>query len=61
MKKQLIALTVLLVAVIAVSCGKKTESTMSSNEHFYYMTFAEGLAAAEQSGKSIVIDFYTDW
>lgn len=61
MKKQLIVLTVLLVAVLAISCGQKAEDTMSSNDSFVYSTFAEGFAAAEKSGKSIVIDFYTDW
>ena len=62
MNKRIITLLVFIMAILAVSCGKKAEETVSTQmESFYYTTFADAKVAAAETGKPIVIDFYTDW
>ncbi len=64
MKKKIFSLAVILMAVVAVSCGKKADEAQVSapaSGNYYYATFAEAKVAAEASGKSMVLDFYTDW
>ena len=62
MKKKFITLAAVILAVTAVSCGKKAEETsVPAGDNYFYTTFAEAKIAAEASGKSMVLDFYTDW
>ncbi len=64
MQKKILTIAAVIIAVIAVSCGKKAEEasvSAPSGDNFYYTTFAEAKVAAEASGKNMVLDFYTDW
>ena len=49
---------VLVIALIALSCGQKIDQNL--NEAPFFTTMEEGMKAASV-GKSIVVDFYTDW
>ena len=57
MRSVSILLSVLLVAVLAVSCGQKVEEVLTDAP--YVTTLAEAKAAAAD-GKPILIDFFTD-
>ena len=64
MKRNIFTLVVVIMAVIAVSCGKKVEEAsvpVPTGDGFYYTTFADGKLAADASNKAMVLDFYTDW
>jgi len=54
-------LITLIVVLLAASCGQKAEPTAELLNGFIYTNFADASAAAEASGKQIVLDFYTDW
>ena len=63
MKKKIILLMAVMVAVIAVSCGEKADEASvpsSAGDKFYYTTFAEAKIDADASDKEMVLDFYTD-
>lgn len=51
----------LIVVLLAASCGQKAEPTGEILNGFIYTNFADASAAAELSGKQLVLDFYTDW
>lgn len=63
MNKKFFTLVAVIVAVIAVSCGKNADEASvpsSAGDSFYYSTFADAKVAADASGKAMVLDFYTD-
>lgn len=66
MYKKIFLVLVLITAVVAVSCGKKVESKMTTTTDvglpsFVYTSFADAKAAAEKSDKHMVLEFSTDW
>ena len=62
MRKSLITSMFLILVVLIAACGQKSDTTSGDAEiKVVYTAFAEASAAAEQSGKHMVLDFYTDW
>ena len=64
MKKYLVIVAVLLLALSAVSC--KSDSTSKANggaavTEGQWLAFDQALAKGAADGKYIVVDFYTDW
>jgi len=59
MRKVQILLILLMVALLAVSCGQKKEAEPTLTTSPSFASFDEAKAAA--NGKPILIDFYTDW
>lgn len=54
-------LVTLIVVLLAASCSQKAEKSTELVDGFIYTTYADAFAAAEASGKQMVLDFYTDW
>lgn len=48
----------LIIALMALSCGQKIDQNLT--EAPFFTSLEEGMKAASV-GKSIVVDFYTDW
>lgn len=63
MKNLLTLSLVVLVAIVAISCGQQEEKSEMQNESasFVYPTFAAAEKAAAENGQYMVLDFYTDW
>ncbi len=61
MKKKIFSLAVILMAVVAVSCGQKKEKVVAENGDYYFATYADAKIKAEEHNRGMVLDFYTDW
>ncbi len=58
MRRISVLTSLLLVAVMAMSCGQKIQEPLT--EAPFFATFAEAKQAAVD-GKPILLDFFTDW
>lgn len=61
MSKSLTAIILAVLMIVAVSCEKKSEVTLGQNGLCYYTSFDSAKVAAAETGKNMVLDFYTDW
>jgi thioredoxin-related protein len=65
--KYKIAITLLILPVFLLYCGKGAEEksvsagTSQSNSRVKWYTFNEGLDIAKKTKKHVIIDFYADW
>ncbi|UCE25299.1 MAG: hypothetical protein JSU74_04450 [Candidatus Zixiibacteriota bacterium] len=58
MRRISVLTSLLLVAVMAMSCGQKIQEPLT--EAPFFVTFTEAKQAAVD-GKPILLDFFTDW
>ncbi len=58
MRRVSILVLVMLVAVIAISCGKKVQEPLTEAPFFASLEEAKQAAL---DGRPILLDFYTDW
>lgn len=58
MRRVSILVFVMLVAVLAISCGKKVQEPLT--EAPFFASLEEAKQAAKD-GRPILLDFYTDW